>query len=380
MNQRRIIIIAIGIAVLALIGVMTYFITRDGGLLGDSAGTLPEIGADFANITTSSPELAEATIAFETVTAYRAFSDGSVIAVDREGKVSRISGTSLAALSSAVITDFASASFSPDGKKILVLTGRQPRSQVNIFDVDTASWRVIPGSFRDATWGPSGVRLATLTPDPQTGKTTIGIYDTATGRTVQTVTTLSLGDVSIAWPATNTIVVTDKPNSRSTGSAWTIDIPSKQIRLAARGKQGFSAIWDSSATRGIALETRTPEGRGGIMSLFNNGVATAKLAFATIPEKCTFASLPGAGETSTPYVICAVPQDQDSFQRAELPDSWLRREFFTNDIFVGVNLNTRDVDFSIAPPLAVDATRLQLVGTTIYYTDRITDKLYKSEI
>lgn len=378
MNRRRITIVAVGIAILAFIGIIAYLLLRSSSGDTDTTGNLPEIGGDFANLTPSSSDLASSTVPVETAVAYHAFADGTLIAVNREGKVSRVSGSSIASLSSAVIADFASASFSADGSKILVLAGRQPRNQVNIFDVATASWRVIPGSFRDATWGPKGVQLATLTPDEKTGKTAVALYDTNTGRTVQTLATLALGDVSIAWPAANTVMVTDKPNARSTGSAWAIDVTTKRVTLAARGKQGFSAVWDAVG-RGIALEGRQT-GRGGVMSFYTAGTQTAKLAFATIPEKCTFASLQGAGSSTTPYVICAVPRDQDAFQRAELPDSWLRRQLFTDDIIVGVNLETRDVDFSIAPPLAVDATRIQLVGTTVYYTDRSTDRLYKSEI
>jgi hypothetical protein len=369
MYRRRILLVLAIVILIGLIAIAAYLIKNRSSSDSDTTGTLPEIGADFASIEPDESNLA----------AFHASEDGTVVSMSREGKVTRTNGLSVISLSASPIADLASATFSNDGSKILVLIGGQPRSEVNIFDIETASWRVIPGGFRGATWSPRGSQIAALIPNEKNGKTSIAIYDAGTGRTVQTVTSLALGDAAISWPAAGTIIVSDKPNAFSQGSAWAIDVASRRVTLAARGGNGFDAIWDSSGRNGISIEGRIP-GRGAILRIISDYIPTAKLAFATVPQKCVFASLSTSGTSTRPYLICAVPRDQDAFQKLELPDAWLRYEAFTDDILIGVNLDTKQVDFSIAPPLPLDATRLQVVGNAIYYTDRVSDKLYRSEI
>ncbi len=381
MNRRRILIILGALVILGILGAGTYFAVRTiSSLNTDTSGSLPTIGGDFATVTSTSSDIEKSRIPVELVNAYHPFPDGTVVIVHRNGTISRVDENTIASLSSSPIENFASASFSADGKKIMVLTGQQPRSQVNIFDTEIASWRVIPGTFRDAVWAPTGTNLATLTPDPKTGKTTIGIYDTVKGKTTQVLATLNLGDTSIAWPSKDTLIISDKPNHLSTGSAWSLSIPTKRIALVARGKQGFSAIWDRNASNAISFQTNT-FGTGGGLRLISGGVEKARLAFITIPDKCAFTTLPGASSSSIPYVICAVPRDQDSLALKQLPDAWYRKEFFTDDVLIGINLETNEVDFTIAPPInGIDATKLQVIGTTVYYVDRATDQLYKSDI
>jgi hypothetical protein len=378
MNRNRILIVLAGITILALVGLGLYLLLRKTGNAGDTSGNLPEIGGNFASLTPDTTDLQKSIVPLENISAYHASSDGTVVAIHRDGTISQ-SSDKIVSLSSVPVADFASASFSGDGRKILVLTGQQPRSQVNIFDVATASWRVIPGTFRDAVWAPSGSLLATLTPDTKTGKTVVALYDTALGKTTQTLTTLELGDVSVSWPAPKTIIIADKPTSRSTGSAWAIDTATKKVTLAARGKLGFTAVWNDTATAGIAFQANT-FGGGGVLKLLEGSIEKAKLAFVTIPTKCSFTGIPGAGSSTTPYVICAIPKDQDAFQKTELPDSWYRKQIYTEDVLVGINLSTSEVDFSISPPAVVDATQMQIVGSTIYYVDRASGQLYKSDI
>jgi hypothetical protein len=379
MYRRRILLVLAIVILIGLIAIAAYLIKNRSSSDSDTTGTLPEIGADFASIEPDESNLASSTVSSDPVIAFHASEDGTVVSMSREGKVTRTNGLSVISLSASPIADLASATFSNDGSKILVLIGGQPRSEVNIFDIETASWRVIPGGFRGATWSPRGSQIAALIPNEKNGKTSIAIYDAGTGRTVQTVTSLALGDAAISWPAAGTIIVSDKPNAFSQGSAWAIDVASRRVTLAARGGNGFDAIWDSSGRNGISIEGRIP-GRGAILRIISDYIPTAKLAFATVPQKCVFASLSTSGTSTRPYLICAVPRDQDAFQKLELPDAWLRYEAFTDDILIGVNLDTKQVDFSIAPPLPLDATRLQVVGNAIYYTDRVSDKLYRSEI
>lgn len=378
MNRNRILIILAAVTLLAVIGLVVYLLLRTPSSGTDTNGTLPEIGANFETATSTTSDLQDSIIPLNNLSAYHVSADGTVIGVHRDGTISQ-STDKVVSLSSVPVVDFASASFSSDGKKVLVLTGQQPRSQVNIFDVATASWRVVPGTFRDAVWAPSGSLLATLTPDVKTGKTVVGLYDTATGKTSQVLATLALGDVSVSWPAPKTIIISDKPNSRSIGSAWAIDTATKKITLAARGKQGFTAVWNPTAQTGIAFQASS-FGTGGSLRLIRGGVETARLAFVTIPHKCTFTSLTATGSSTTPYVICAIPRDQDTFQRAELPDAWYRKQIFTEDALVGVNLETSEVDFSISPPAVVDAAQLQVVNSTVYYLNRSDGQLYKSAI
>ena len=380
MNRRRLLIVLVGIVLLGLLAAGAYLILRDGGIAGETDGDLPEIGTDFTPTSAATSTLDESAVPVTDVHAYLAWDDGTVVAIRNNGTIVRIAGTQETSLSSTPVTDFASASFSADGSKILVLTGKQPRSTANVFDTAAASWRVIPGTFRDAVWAPTGAMLATLTPDAKTGKTAVSLYDTVAGKTTQTVATLALGDVSVSWPAPGRLVIADRPNARSAGSAWTIDIATKRISVAARSKQGLAARWDPTGTRGIAFQAN-PSGRGGSLRLMEGGTERASLAFLTIPDKCAFFSLPaGTGSSTIPYVLCGVPADQDGFRRAELPDSWYRRQIFTDDVLVGVNLVSREVEMTIAPPVPADIVDVQVIGETAYYADRASGAVYHAEL
>lgn len=381
MNRRRIILVAVLIVTIALIGVAAYLLLGNRSGAGSEVdGNLPEIGGNVdIEGQDSDVSVVEATIPVTNVSAYRAFAGDVVIAVHRDGTIDRVASSTLTGLSNKPIENFASASFSGDGSRILVLTGNQPRTQVNIFEVASASWRVIPGTFRDAVWAPTGNQLATLTPDAVTGKTAVGIYDAATGKTVRTVAVLALGDVSISWPNSKTIIVSDKPNRNSAGSSWAIDVASGRVTVAARGKLGYAAHWDSSAQLALAFQANV-YGTGGRTKLIAGGVEQALLSFTTIPDKCTFFDMPGSGSSTTPFVICGVPREQEELQRWNLPDAYYRKELFTDDVLIGVNLDTRTVDFTIGPPLRVDATKLQVLGTTVYYLDRRSGALYKNDI
>jgi|GEM_PF-5339225 len=383
MNRRRIIIIILLVVILGLLGMGIYWILGGRSDASDeTAGNLPEIGGDFDvadDLPAQDTDLEKARLPGTSIAAYHAFDDGVVVTVHRNGTIDRIASTTVTALSAKPVDGFASASFSGDGTRILVLTGNQPRTQVNVFEIETASWRVIPGTFRDATWAPAGSRLAILTPDPATGKTAVALYDAENGKTIRTLAALALGDVSVSWPSQGTVIVADKPNNRSTGSAWSVDVESGRVSLAARGKEGFSAIWNEEANKALAFQANAI-GTGGRTKLIEDGIERAVLSFTTIPEKCVFSSLASSASSTTPFVMCGVPRDQRNLQNLVLPDAYYRKAFFTDDVIVGVNLETRTVDFTIAPPASVDAVSLQVVGTSVYYLDRSSGTLYRTEI
>lgn len=380
MNRRRLIIIALGVAILGLVILVAYLFNRNRQSSQESDGSLPEIGGDFSQIaqTDVSDDLASSTVPLGPVIAFHASQDGSVIAVHRDGTIDQVNGTARITLSSNALNDIAYASFSADGSKLLVVRGREPRGQISIFDVANASWRVIPGAFRAVTWSPRGNQLGVLVADTKSNKTAVNILDT-NGKLVSSLVSLALGDVGISWPAQNTVIVYDRPNAYSGGSAWAIDVTTKRVSFAARGNEGFDAVWDRTGRQGLAFEARIP-GFGGSLSLLAGSAPVARLAFVTIPEKCTFADISTGASSSQQYAVCAVPRDQDAFQRYELPDAWLRHQIVTDDVIVGVNLDTKRIDFTVSPPLTIDASRLQVVGNTVYYTDRVSDKLYKSDI
>lgn len=379
MNRRRLLIIILGLLVIALIGGFIYWY-RYGTSSGDTSGSLPDIGAGFNQFQPTTTTLDEAVVPIDGLIAYYAYPDNSVIGVRRDGVILRVVGDTPSTLSDTKITNFASASFSADGSQILVLSGQQPRVQVNIFETASASWRVIPGSFRAAAWSPKGNQLAILTPDAKTGKTSIALYNPETGKTVRTIATVGFGDVSISWPASNTIIVQDKATARSVGAAWAIDVPTGKITLAARGKQGFTGLWGPTGKEAIAFQSNPATGRGGSLRMFVDAIDRGAFAFTTIPDKCTFFSLAGSGNSTIPHVICGVPSEQEKFLVNTLPDAWYRQAITTSDNLIGINLETREVDMTIAPPLPTDITNVRVVGNQVYYTDRVSGALYHAEI
>lgn len=391
MNRRRLLIVIIIALALLLVAFGLYRLLRSTSAPGDGLfGALPDAGEQTIPAGDFDPEDASVTVTessrrAEGVLAYSPAADGSVTVVQLDGKILRLTSSATVSLSNTAIADVRGASFSADGKKALVVFGAPGALKASVFDTTALTWQALTGLYDHAMWGPQGYGIVWTAHDAQ-GRTIISLTTVgATSAATQTIATIAMTDARIAWQSANTLIAYDAPSAYNEGAAWSINIQTKVVTPLIRETLGLDLAWDPVRNQGLMLESTLANTGGSLALVGSVGLKAAQFNFLTIPAKCSFAALPiaPAGTSTRPgtvqttnYLACGVPINQDQLARANLPDQYYQRAFFTTDRLVVVDLNTRGIIFVGSLPSAMDITDVRLAGTTAYFLSRYDNALY----
>jgi hypothetical protein len=352
-----------------------------GGNVGTGTGTATKFG-----VTSNEP-----------VINYFVDSQNNLTVVEPSGKIARITNGEATFLSSAEIVSVISAGFSYDGTKVLVNFGDPANPQTSIFDVATKAWAPLAAGVLSPAWSPSDYRIAYLktNTDGSESLTTLDVSKTTSKPIL--LLSLNIQDLAISWPNKNQIVFHDKPSGYIKSSLWSYDLQKKILSQSVAASYGLETLW-SNATNSVGLVfSGAGNGTGGSLSLMSPAQNTSqKLAFVTLPSKCTFnyETMPAAATSTAPAsttvststknvapttylaLYCALPQDQGSLTSGPLPDGYDQMAFFTADTFYKVHTDTGAQETVFAPPMAVDATNLKLFTGTLFFVNRYDQKLY----
>jgi hypothetical protein len=304
----------------------------------------------------------------------------------------KIGSTTVVSLNNVEISNMVGASFSADGKKALVLFGSAGAVKGSVFDIPTETWQALAGTYDDAAWAPQGSsRLVSVAPGTQGGTVvTLTTFpaNAALKPTAQVVATLRAQDMRLAWKGANALVLYDRPTAYGEGTAWSLDLGTKNIVPLIRETLGMDLIWNPVRGNGVVFKS-TVTNKGGMLTAVNGaGVQTAQFNFLTLPAKCSFvspASTTGTASAATGvatatstsnYIACGVPADQDKLTISPLPDRYYQKAFFTSDRLVVIDLNTQGIVFVGTTNEAVDATNLKIANGKLYFLNRYNDGLY----
>lgn len=414
--MRRFLYLFIIIAVIALIVLIGYFLRRgaspgEGGATGNlpstpsqqfpkpSPGTPPPSPAGPGGTLPQTTFLGQkfGVVAQNQVLNFFVDSENSAVLVQPDGQVVKITNGEASVLSSSAITNLREASFSYDGKKILAVFGNQSNPQASIFDVSNRSWQPLQLKLKSAVWSPSSYQVAYLADNGDAAAITT--LDVANPKAKpQVLARLHIQDVVLGWPAPNKMIIADKASVFSSGSIWNFDVKQKTLTQLVQNKPGLESVWSGGAELGLIFETN-PNRRGGKLGLVDRaGSAINDLAFLTLPSKCAFdiqlvqqatstksskiATSTATATSSNKFLYCAVPLDQRKLTASELPDDYEKRAMFTTDDFFRVNLNLgapeagniESVFSGSGQPL--DATDLKIFNHTVFFINRLDQKLY----
>ncbi len=406
MNRRQTLIVIIIIIAVILVGLGIYRLiqSRNGGVGGDTTGTLPNAGdqvipaggLDSESVVTTPAQTSKRA---DSVLAYAAADSGALTVVQLDGKILRIAASSSVSLSGTAISNVTNASFSADGKRVLVIFGTPGSLKASVFDVVTLSWQALPGLYSSAAWAPQGYVIASTLSDTRTGRTTV--YLTTLGITPQTraIASLRAQDLALTWQKPGTLILYDRPSAYGAGTAWTLDTKTNLIVPLIRETTGMDLAWDPLRNQGLVFQS-TLVNKGGSLALVSQaGVQQARFNFLTLPAKCSFTPVPvtpvvtvaATTTTSTTkakvvvapatvptknYVACGVPTNQDQLGDTVLPDAYYQKALFTNDRLVVIDLDTQGVVFVGLTPDPVDATDLKIIDGLLYFTNRYDNALY----
>ena len=94
--------------------------------------------------------------------AYFADKDGNVALIQPDGQIFSVVAGSINTISNAVIPGLSGASFSYDGKKILLKTGSNESPQWSVFDITTKNSQPLTSDMRAVALSPTDHRIAYL--------------------------------------------------------------------------------------------------------------------------------------------------------------------------------------------------------------------------
>ena len=306
----------------------------------------------------------------------------NVILVQPNGTIEAVANGQVTSLSSTTIANVISASFSYDGKKVLVSSGDPANPQTSIFNIASSSWTPLPQGMQSPAWAPSDSRIAYLSTVSATGVSSVVVFD-ASAKKIATTTLLSLNapDLTLRWFNKSQLILSDRPSVFVGGSALLFDMVSKSLTPLVSEAPGMEGIWENAVatgTTGMGLVfTSDATARGGHLTLNDlSGNVIQNLKFSTLPTKCAFASEMIAAST-TPILFCAVPRDQDAFSFAHIPDDYNQMSLYTSDDVYLINLVSGAIGTTWSDQSQnLDVSDVKFFNNTLFFINRYDQKLY----
>ncbi|HUC01413.1 MAG TPA: hypothetical protein VMA75_00715 [Candidatus Paceibacterota bacterium] len=431
--MKRYAYIIIGIIVAAAIAIFVLFLIKNGsagpssGALGaaNTTGSLPAAntqtgggtsggstgepgeGAGALTLTTqtgSSTAAATSAVGNQmSVQAFGVLSSDSVLdyfvapnnvitAIEPTGEIISIVNGQSMTVSTSTISDIISASFSYDGKKIMVSYGDPTDPQAGVFDVSSSVWTLLPQGIQSPQWSPGGNYQIAYFVTTASGKLALATIDASNiKKGATTLLTLNANDLSLQWPTVNEFVFADKPSYESDGSIWTFNRQAGTLAPLIYEEAGAEGIWSHNAAipYGLIFVSGSTSAGGGNLELkaISGSLQAQQLAFSTLPSKCAFdteqmpatASSSASAATSTPYLAlyCGIPRSSSGFSSAHLPDDYDMMALFTSDDIYKVNTATGAEQVLWNDPTQnMDISDVKFANNALFFVNRYDQKLY----
>lgn len=277
-----------------------------------------------------------------------------------EGKVYKTFGDGRDELmSDQTLPDLHGITPSPDGVKIIASFSYPLRETFAIFDTDTNSWERLPEATVAATFDPTSARIAYAQSGSSGGIFILSFVDKKT----TDIARLGVLDGTLTWNKPDELLLTQRPSNAVPPEIWSIDVKKKTIKQIA---DRTSMMYQFSSDGNYGLKFAQPTLN--TMQLFltdGDGTTITKLAFTTLPSKCTF---------NAQTLYCAIPREFPA--RAVLPDDYLKEKFFTDDSFVSYQTETGAFTIIAQLESPVDAEELLVRGDQLLFRNRYDEKLY----
>lgn len=349
-----------------------------GTSVGDSAmGGGTALTKPIADLATNKEKLA--LVADIPTATYFVDTQNNVTVVSPDGTISRISRGQKTTLNTNKIQNLMSASFSPDGTKILAIFGTRLNPQASIFDVALKSWQPLVESFASASWSPASKQLAYVA--VVDGISSLKIIDTSgTATKSQELLRLHAEDLVIDWVAPQDIFVTGRSSAVAPVSAFFYNIVTRTITPTLEDQFGVVARWDRSGI-GLLLGSGSSGRTGNLRVIGKNGATLKNFTLLTIPSKCAFLAPPTGTSTQTvpdpTYLVCGVPRDVKILTSSVIPDDYLQKEIYTSDDFYKIDVASGNIDDVLAGiEKQFDADDLRTFNNRVFFVNRYDQKLY----
>jgi hypothetical protein len=240
----------------------------------------------------------------------------NITAIQPTGAVITISNGQSSLINSSTISDIVSASFSYDGKKILLSFGDPSNPQAELFDVASKIWTTLPQGMQSPRWASSGYQIAFLA-SAGTGKESLSMINAAIPKSgVATLLTLHANDMALQWIGKTQFVLSDKPTSYVNGSAWLFNSQNDTLTPIISNQAGIETIWSSSTNPLGLIFSIDQSGQGQTLDLdTTSGAVVQKLSYLTLPSKCLFSTENTATSTTLRSTVASLAARADFLPR-----------------------------------------------------------------
>jgi hypothetical protein len=319
-------------------------------------------------------------------------SQNNITAIEPTGAIVSISNGQSTTINSSTINDIISASFSYDGKKIIVSFGSPTNPQSSIFNLTTQTWAALPQGMRSPQWSQTNYQIAYLSATSG-GKLALSTIDAANLKKAPvTLLTLNASDLVLQWPSKNQIVLSDKPTAYNAGSVWVFNTQAGTLTPLVYETPGVESLWSNNTTTPYGLVfSISPSGQSDVLQLqaLSGSAPTQTLNFTTLPSKCAFGTeqvqAPATtGATTTSVVAssdlalyCGIPRSSSGFSSARLPDDYNDMALFTADDIYKINTATGATQALWNDRTQnMDVSDVKLFGYALFFVNRYDQKLY----
>lgn len=391
--MRRIIIIVGIVITLAIIGIGLYFLffipkatTNTPGANGSLPPTGNQIGSSQNSTTTGSSNGNRGGFGIifnEPILDYFVNNANIANIIEPNGNIIQIINGKATTSSDISMQNILSANFSYDGTKILMSFGDPANPQASVFDITKQTWTPLPAGLQSPVWSPTDYRVAYTKTTPQGVESFATIDASKANSTPVVITTLHAQDLTIAWPTKNQMVFYTKPSAYVTGSALTYNLQSGILAPIATEVPGLTMQWSDTSfipetPMGLELINNSSNLGGSLALMDISGNTLQQLRFLTLPSKCSFVLATSTPTTSsTPYLYCGIPRDQNTLSTSHLPDDYNQMSLFTSDDIYRIDLQTGETDtiFDDASQ-NMDVSDLKFFNNTVFFINRYDQKLY----
>lgn len=252
---------------------------------------------------------------------------------------------------------------SNDGKKILIKSGDSQALNWKFFDSDGGTWQTLKAGVLSADFSPDGKKIVFFS--TSNGRSDLIVKDLSSSRQTETkIISLNQQDFDLRWLAPDYVFLAPKASSLYASEFWKINLKTKKI---SKVEGGLYFNW--SAVFGRAVRLAKVNGQMVTDFIDEDFFPLVKFNFKTLPEKCLI--------TGQSQVFCAVPKDENGFSSRALPDDYLKKNFYTEDSIIYLDLSDRSKSKIIYEgKTPFDAINLLSDGTHLYFINRYDEKLY----
>ncbi len=245
---------------------------------------------------------------------------------------------------------------SADGLYAIVKFNYPASTAFSIFNTVSSGWQPLPQGTIAAAWAPAGNRIVYL------DQAALKILDLNTKKTTEIIR-LSQKEADLFWQNESRILLTIKSDFLT--SVYAIDVNKKTISLFLE-ETGMKINWLDRNNYGLKLNVGNNLQISSLID--NNGTVLSQLSFVTLPEKC-------AADASLKIIYCTIPKNIPTTNNAI--EDYYMRGIYTDDSLYFINLADGSYgEITANNDMVIDAVNLKVQNNSIYFINRLDDKLY----